>query len=224
MSRHPAPDELLLDYAAGVLPEGPALAVALHVAIDPASRRVVERLRDVGAALIEGEATTGDLGDAALEQALARLDGVPVEAPRVPAAALRQSGVARPGFDWAPAPLRPYLAGKAWKRMFGGFDEIRIGLRDGTHRVSLLRLEPGKGLPVHRHVAAEFTIVLQGGYTDNTGNYGVGDFAVGPGPQEHEPIADPGEPCIALIVVEKPIVLTGVWGRLLNPLVRWGWM
>ena len=218
MSRHPAPDELLLDYAAGVLPEGPALAVALHVAIDPASRRVVERLRDVGAALIDGEAVASDLGDAALEQALARLDSVPVEAPPAPAAA-------RPGFDWVPAPLRPYLAGKNWKRMFGGFEEIRIGLHGGdTHRVSLLRLEPGKGLPVHCHIADEFTIVLQGGYTDNTGNYGVGDFAVGPGPQQHEPIADPGEPCIALIVVEKPIVLTGVWARLLNPLVRWGWM
>ena len=72
--------------------------------------------------------------------------------------------------------------------------------------------QPGKGLPVHRHVADEFTVVLQGGYTDNTGNYGVGDFAVGPGPQEHEPIADPGEPCIALIVLEKPIVLTGCVG------------
>ena len=61
---------------------------------------------------------------------------------------------------------------------------------------------------------------LQGGYTDSTGNYGVGDFAVGPGPEQHEPIADPGRPCIALIVVEKPIVLTGPFGRWLNPLVR----
>jgi putative transcriptional regulator len=218
MSRHPAPDELLLDYAAGVLPEGPALAVALHVAIDPASRRMVDRLRDVGAALIDSESVADDLGDAALEHALARLDGVPVEAPRAPVAT-------QPGFDWAPAALQPYLAGKNWKRMFGGFEEIRIGLRGGgTHRASLLRLEPGKGLPVHRHVADEFTIVLRGGYTDNTGNYGVGDFAVGPGPQQHEPIADPGEPCIALIVVEKPIVLTGVWGRLFNPFLRWGWM
>ena len=34
--------------------------------------------------------------------------------------------------------------------------------------------------------------------------------------------ADPGEPCIALIVVEKPIVLTGPFGRFLNPLVRRG--
>ena len=37
-----------------------------------------------------------------------------------------------------------------------------------------------------------------------------------------EPIADPGEPCIALIVVEKPIILTGPWGRWLNPLVSRG--
>ena len=63
-------------------------------------------------------------------------------------------------------------------------------------------------------------MVLQGGYTDSTGNYGVGDFAVGPGPEQHEPIADSGPPCIALIVVEKPIVLTGPIGRWLNPLVR----
>ena len=56
---------------------------------------------------------------------------------------------------------------------------------------------------MHRHVGEEFTVVLQGGYTDSTGNYGVGDFAVGPGPEQHEPIADPGEPCIALIVHRK---------------------
>ena len=55
MSRHPAPDELLLDYAAGALPEGPALAVALHVALDPGARATVDRLNAVGGALIERE-------------------------------------------------------------------------------------------------------------------------------------------------------------------------
>mgnify|MGYP006173416277 CR=1 FL=1 len=89
-------------------------------------------------------------------------------------------------------------------------------------RDSLLRLEPGRGLPQHKHAGYEYTVCLQGGYTDETGNYGVGDFAVGPGEHRHEPIADPGEPCIALIVVEKPIVLTGPWGRFFNPLVKRG--
>jgi predicted ChrR family anti-sigma factor len=73
-----------------------------------------------------------------------------------------------------------------------------------------------------RHPGYKYTVCLQGGYTDETGNYGVGDFAVGPGAERHEPIADPGEPCIALLVVEKPIILTSSWGRLLNPLVSRG--
>jgi putative transcriptional regulator len=215
MSRHPAPEELLLDYATGVLAEGPALAVALHVALDPTARRAVDGLREVGGALLDGEQISVD--EAGLADVFVRLDAVAVDPPRVPTAA-------RPGFEWAPPALRPYLGDKNWKRAFGGFEQIEIGLHGDTHRVSLLRLQPGQGLPVHRHVANEYTVVLTGGYTDVTGNYVAGDFAVGPGAQEHEPIADPGEPCIALIVVEKPIVLTGPWGRFLNPLLRWGWM
>jgi putative transcriptional regulator len=217
MSRHTAPDELLLDYAAGALAEGPALAVALHVALDPAARRAVERLGALGGALIEGEEAAA-VDDADLQRALARLDEVAVE-PRPPPRVL----VPRPGFEWAPAPLARHIAPDArWRRAFGGFEEIRLHLPGDSHRVSLLRLEPGHGLPMHRHVGEEYTVVLQGGYTDSTGNYVVGDFAVGPGPEQHEPIADPGEPCIALIVVEKPIVLTGPVGRFLNPLVRRG--
>jgi putative transcriptional regulator len=217
MSRHTAPEELLLDYAAGALPQGPTLAVALHVALDPAARRTVERLDALGGALMEGEAEAA-LDDAALERALARLDKIAVE-PRSPRL------VPRPGFEWAPAPLARHLGPDArWRRAFGGFEEIRLSLPGDRHRVSLLRLEPGRGLPMHRHIGAEYTVVLQGGYTDATGNYGVGDFAVGPGPEQHEPIADAGPPCIALIVVEKPIVLTGPLGRWFNPLVRRGWI
>jgi len=215
MSRHPAPDELLLDYAAGALSQAPALAVALHVALDPQARRAVDRLNAVGGALIEGEATAS-LDDAALERAMARLDQIAIE-PRV------ASVTRRPGFEWAPPPLAPYLRpGMGWRRILGKFDEIRLEVPGDAYRVSLLRLAPGRGLPEHKHPGYEYTVCLQGGYTDETGSYGVGDFAVGPGDRRHEPIADPGDPCIALIVVEKPIVLTGPWGRWLNPLVSRG--
>jgi putative transcriptional regulator len=219
MSRHTAPDELLLDYAAGALAQGPALAVALHVALDPAARRVVERLGALGGALLEAGIETGleeAADETALQRTLARLDSEPVEPP--PAARRPPAGYA-----WAPPPLVRHLAGApSWRRGIGGFEEIRLALPGDSHRVSLLRLAPGRGLPMHRHVGNEYTVVLQGGYSDATGSYGVGDFAVGPGAEQHAPIADPGEPCIALIVVEKPIVLTGVLGRWLNPLVRRG--
>ena len=213
MSRHTAPEELLLDYAAGALAQGPALAVALHVALDPVARRAVGHLDAMGGALMEGEAGAA-VDDAALERTLARLDRIAVEPRPAPPAP-------RPGFEWAPPPLARLIGADArWRNVLGGFEEIRLRLPGDSHRVSLLRLRPGRGLPMHRHVGTEYTVVLQGGYTDSTGNYGVGDFAVGPGPEQHEPIADPGPPCIALIVVEKPIVLTGPIGRWLNPLVR----
>jgi putative transcriptional regulator len=217
MSRHPAPEELMLDHAAGTLAEGPALAVALHVALDPVARRTAQGLAALGGSLLEEE-VAGPMEAAALDQVMTRLAEVPVEAkPRPP--------VTVPGFEWVPAVLRPYLRpDSGWKRMLGGFEEIGLALRDDTHRVSLLRLQPGTGLPLHRHAGREYTVVLRGGYTDSTGNYGVGDFAVGPGLQQHQPIADPGGPCIALIVLEKPIVLAGRWSRWLNPLVRRGWI
>lgn len=215
MSRHPVPEELLLDYAAGTLSPAPALAVALHVALDRQARRAVDRLNAMGGALIETEAAASS-DDAALERAMARLDHVAVE-PRVKAAARL------PGFEWAPPPLAPYLRpGLGWRRTLGKFDEMRLEVPGDAYRVSLLRLEAGRGLPEHKHPGYEYTVCLQGGYTDETGSYRVGDFAVGPGERRHEPIADPGDPCIALIVVEKPIVLTGPWGRWLNPLVGRG--
>src|SRR5258708_29830909 len=107
MSRHPAPDELLLDYATGVLPEGPALAVSLHVALDPAARRTVGRLTAPGGALLEGEAGP-DLGDAALAGRMAQLNDVAV-APKAPPPRRR------PGFESSPAARGPSLGNRHWK-------------------------------------------------------------------------------------------------------------
>jgi putative transcriptional regulator len=98
MSHHPAPDELLLDYATGALPEGPALAVSLHVALDPAARRTVDRLRALGGAFLEAEAAAPEFEEGVLAGVMARLDGTPVES---------KAPTPRPRADieWAPAPL-----------------------------------------------------------------------------------------------------------------------
>jgi putative transcriptional regulator len=216
---HQAPEELLLDYAAGALPEGLSLVVSLHVALDPAARRTVQDFQAIGGALLDTESAPA-FDEFALEQALAKLDSTPVEARPQPPEPI-------PGFEWAPAPLLPYL-GRAprWHKRLGGFESIRVHIPGDTHRVEILRLMPGRGLPQHHHTGFEYTTVMQGGFTDNTGNYGVGDFAIGPGSQDHEPIADLDDsvPCIAMIVLERPLVLTGPWGRWFNPLVRRGWL
>jgi putative transcriptional regulator len=218
MSRHQAPEELLLDYATGAVPQGPSLVVSLHVALDPVARRTVQDLRAIGGALLESENPFSAEDEISLGDALRKLDAIAVEPRPAPPEPI-------PGFEWAPDVLVPYLGRKPrWRKVPGGFERIPIRIPGDTHRVEVLRLMPGCSLPVHHHTGYEYTTVMQGGFTDNTGNYGVGDFAMGPGSTDHEPIADPGEPCIAMIVLEQPIVLTSRWGRLFNPLVRRGWL
>ena len=174
----------------------------------------------LGGALIEGEEDAAGAG-----RCRARARAGAARRRRRRAAAGAGRGCGGPASNGRRRRLRRYLAGDArWQHVLGGFEEIRCACTATRHRVSLLRLKPGRGLPLHRHVGDEYTVVLQGGYTDTTGNYGVGDFCRRAGPEQHEPIADPGEPCIALIVVEKPIVLTGPIGRWLNPLVSRGWL
>jgi putative transcriptional regulator len=220
MSNHRAPEEMLFDYAAGTLPPGPALAVAVHVALDPAARQVVDSLRAVAGALFEDHCAARQdetlASDDEIEAVLSRLDDAPAERH------LPQS-YAPPEFAWAPPVLARWLPQRPrWRRAFGGFRHIPIRLPGDAYRVSLTCLEPGRGLPQHGHVGAEFTVVMAGNFSDATGSYGVGDFAVGPGTGDHEPIAGPGAPCIALTVLERPVVLTGAWGRWMNPLVRRG--
>jgi putative transcriptional regulator len=217
MKNRIAPEELLLDYAAGTLSEALALVVETHVALAPEAMRIVSHFTSMGVALFEDGNNLPSVG-AALDQALAKLDFVAVET-TFPAY------VPPTGFEWAPPRLGHQLAKNTrWLRTLGSFEHIPIRLANEPCRVELLKLLPGRGLPQHHHAGNEYTVILQGGYTDCTGHYVVGDFAVGPGQFNHKPIADAGDPCIALTVLEKPVVLSGSLGRLLNPLVQRGWL
>ena len=217
MSRHQAPDELLLDYAAGVLPEGPALAVSLHVALDPAARRTVGGCATIGGALLEGEAAP-DLGEAALEQALARLDGVPVE----PRASLPPAPA---GFEWAPAPLRALP-----RQARAGSAPSAASRRSGstcTATPIASRCCGWSRARACRCIATSPTSTRSCCRAATPTTPATTASAISPSGRarrstSRSPI--PGEPCIALIVLEKPIVLTGAWGRWLNPLLRRGWM
>jgi putative transcriptional regulator len=147
MSCHPTPEELLLKFATGTL--SPAPALALHVALDPQARRAVDELNCLGGVLLESEAAAPQ-DDAALERVMARLDRIAVEPRATPA-------TRRLGFEWAPPPLAPYLRpGLHWRRILGKFDEIRLDVPGDAYRAPLLRLEPGRGLPEHKHPGYEY--------------------------------------------------------------------
>jgi putative transcriptional regulator len=209
--RHPPPDELLLGYAAGGLPEPLALLVSSHLALCPASRAEMARWEAVGGILLADEPPV-PISAAGRRRLLAGLDDALSPSPAGPA-----------GDPRLPAPLRPCapdgLDRLPWKRIGGvSIAELSIDRRDFTTR--LLRAAPGQAIPRHTHLGGEWTLVLDGGFSDGHDRYRVGDVCAADAAVTHRPVADPDGPCLCLIVADAPIRLTGLLGRLLNPFIR----
>ena len=88
-------------------------------------------------------------------------------------------------------------------------------------RAGLGRSCPGcRATLAHGHAGSEITVVLQGSFSDQDGRYAQGDFLVrGPG-DEHRPVAAADSDCLCLAVLDAPIRLGGLLGRLANPFLR----
>jgi putative transcriptional regulator len=207
---HHLPLDMLVDYAAGSLEEGPALIVASHVTLCAQCRAQVAGFEAVGGALLE-ETPTVAMSDGAFDRVLARI----AQEPKIEEVA-PQTGLAA----LLPFPLRRYVdASSRWRRAGLGVEEISLVLGEGPHQASLLRIKGGRAMARHRHSGLEFTLVLDGAFTDRGARYAPGDVCLAAEP-EHQPLADADADCVCLAVIDGPLVLTGTLGRLLNPWLR----
>jgi putative transcriptional regulator len=177
MSTYPAPSELpaatkvpmefLLDYASGAAPEPVALAVATMLDMNPVDASVYHQLNAIGGALLEA-LPAGDAGkeDAALVRMMGRLEN----APQDPLVCQRAAPV-----SIVPLPLQPYVGASLdhlrWNSVAPGVEEYVLRTSAPGYRTSLLRIAPGKAMPMHRHGGLEMTVVLDGAYADCNGHF-----------------------------------------------------
>jgi len=207
MIRHHPPEDRLAAYAAGTAGEAEALLLAAHLVLCPLCRRQVGHYEAVGGLMLEqlpGEA----LGEGSLERTLAAVDRPAPEPPPPPPAP-----PAPPGLLPLPRPVCSLvgqdMARIAWRWAGPGVRYCRLPLASG--RAWLLRVAPGRAMPRHGHAGSEMVLVLRGGYRDGAEAYVRGDVhAAGP-ETRHRPVADPGEDCLCLAVIEGRL-------RLSNPL------
>ena len=203
IAHHPS-EEHLLHYASGALPQGASLVVAGHLTFCPDCRNVAREAEMVGGALLEAE----PLAPLAVDPATLVLDD------EAEAAA---TDAAIPGAD-VPSPLRPYvgarLADIRWRTFWPGMQTTRIRGTGDAAEISLLRLRPGTGMPIHTHGGDELTLVLKGSYSDETGRYALGDVALADPALTHRPVADPGGYCVCLTVVDGSLKFSSRLARL----------
>jgi putative transcriptional regulator len=205
--RHTVPDNLLMGYAAGVLPQPFDLVVATHVSLNDEARVRLAGFEAVGGAVLD-DMEEAEVADDSLEQTLARITGME-PAPR-PA----------PARGIFPAPLQQIVGGDedavTWKNLGMGAKQAVL-CSDGEATARLLYIPAGQAMPNHSHRGMEMTLVLKGAFRDEDGVFARGDIEVADQQVDHTPIAEPGEDCICLIATDGRLKFTGLLPRIAQP-------
>ncbi len=104
-----------------------------------------------------------------------------------------------------------------WTTLKPGIEQYKIKLSRGGGDLRLVRAQPGLKLLRHGHYGAELTLVLKGAYTDETGDYQVGEVADLDEDIEHRPRVLGEEECICIIAGETHPRYKTLTLRLLRP-------
>jgi putative transcriptional regulator len=205
MTRHHPDPEILAEYAAGHLHRGAMLVIACHLESCVLCRQEAGLWESVGGALLEDSAAM-EMSDGALARTMARLEEPEAASPALP------SFLAR--FE-----IPKHLAAqKIGRRRFVTpaiwFAPVEAG--DGEARTYLVYAKPGTVLAEHSHRGREFTQVLAGAFSDATGIYDKGDFALTDDALSHTPAVTGASECLCLISAEAPMRLKSLPARILQ--------
>lgn len=216
-TRHHPSDETLMAHAAGTLPAGPRLIVAIHLDGCRHCRDVVAGYEAIGGALLEAAEPT-PMRAGAFDALMARIEAeetvlVTNEAPEPVAVAPKTP-------DGLPLPdrLAHHRVGR-WRRLGPALSWSRVGVAGAPEaNVILLRIPAAGSAPRHGHTGREFTQVLVGGFSDGRDTFGPGDFAEADEHVDHHPVVDTDGECICIAAVEGRLRIHGI-GRLLQPFI-----
>lgn len=214
----PALDALLAGYAAGALPAPLHALVGSHLELSAVNRAYVGALESsLASEVLRQEPAPVGAREARLAAIFAS------EAPSGPKlAAVNPPAINHPAMP-DPKALRHFLGGtidaQRFRSVLPGLRECRIEGGEGMQAM-LYRIRGGRKLPKHTHDGAEITLVLRGGFSDGREHFTRGDIALSDEHTDHVPVADPDVECVCFAVLDAPLRLTGLLGRLVNPFLR----
>ena len=205
--------EIYSAYAAGCLDPGFALMVETQASLRPEVKRALVKAEMIAGIMLETEAEAL-VSDGALDRTFAMIDAFEAEE-RPSRPALKLASDALEEILALPEPLRDSVLESSikedWKMLTPGVR--RLAMHVGSEaEVELYRIEPNKTVPRHSHSGSEFTLVVTGGFTDETGHYGAGELSIKGPDNTHQPTADTDGVCYALSLREGGLKFTGMMG------------
>ncbi|AMJ55284.1 MULTISPECIES: ChrR family anti-sigma-E factor [Stenotrophomonas] len=221
---HHLHESTLMSYAAGALPSPLSIVAGVHLEQCPHCRAQLREAEAIGSVLMEqtqpapaaAEQRRTQLREAMLAQLAGDASpGVETIKRQLP----RERPEADP--DHLPVALHPYFGSSLrklrWSWIGPGMHCIRA---EQMPSLIMLKIAPGKCLPMHSHGRSELTQILRGSYNDALGMFAPGDVADLDEDVEHQPVTAPGVPCICVSALDAPLVFSGWLARKLQRFVK----
>ena len=222
---------LLLDYVTGALDRPLEILVETHISLNSQSAKQLRMLMQLGGVLLE-ECEPVSLSEGALDAVMREISDLEdADTHNQASATSMQDNIVSftppsnaTSTTHLPRPLADYIpdlsCDKSWRRISKGLSQCRITFNGTEVEANIYRIAPGTAIPVHSHEGTEVTLVLAGGFTDETGAFGPGDIAIQETGATHKPVADDDGECIVFAINEGNIRLANPIGRVLSYLVN----
>lgn len=209
---HPSSDQLI-EFSSGTGSSAMNIAISTHLHYCQECRRKVTDM-ETTAAVMFNEQSTVEIDKGGFDQLMARIKAEP--APTIEKA--------------KPVPSRfPPIVEKLinkdtesldWKSPMKNLRVSRLMTDETGLILGLHHMKSGGRVPNHAHRGNEISVVIEGGFSDEMGSYGPGDFIHLSTEHSHSPQADADGDCWLLSLVEAPVKLAGPIGWVVNPFLK----
>lgn len=219
MIKHHPSQELLQAFVNGELPASLSAGIAIHADMCPACQATIATMTE--------QAAEDSFEQAFLHQFVVddNEDIADIDFERMFSEITDSSDVAKVKVE---QPKFITLKGKEYKlpkqlqhmefaspMNLGKLARSRVDLGEGEIHTSLLHIDPGGAVPQHTHQGYELTLLLEGSFCDEMGEYHAGDFIMLDQQHDHSPMSPDG--CLCFTVANDALHFTKGFNKLLNP-------
>jgi putative transcriptional regulator len=205
--------ELLMQFAAGQLGDALGIMVACHLESCTECRQTSNQFEHLGGDILESLDEV-DISPDFISQTMAKLTQ--------PSADISKDTI-KVNSEF-PRSLQRFLPASldqlSWYGVSKNIKQFDLSFSDKKYTAKFYKIKAGKELPQHTHKGQEFTLVIDGAFSDECGSYHKGDFILADTSIKHQPKAHADCDCICFAVTNAPLQFTGFWGKMLNPFMR----
>lgn len=212
MIKHHPTHSLLQHFVDGSLPLSLSVAVSAHIDFCPHCQSLVQDLTQTAAEdIFEPSVSVGEAVDdfSAMIDSIVEDDVIEFPIHREPAVEFVK------GQRYELPRSISSIARSKWQGI-GNVSRSRLQVDEEPIRVSLLHIDKNGQVPEHTHEGFELTLLLQGDFCDDDGEYQPGDFIWRDKRHQHSPRTKEG--CLCLTVVSDQLQFTSGLSKLLNPI------